>query len=52
MSFLKDLKSVVRDDPAVPRAEIGKDNPLFVYIKMPVDPDPVDRHELFRRATE
>lgn len=47
MSFLKDLKSVVRDDPTMPRAEISKDNPLFVYVKMPVDLDPMDRHELF-----
>jgi hypothetical protein len=49
MSFLKDMKSVVRtdDDSVAPRAEISKDNPLFVYIRMPVDLDPMDRHELF-----
>lgn len=47
MSFLKDLKSVVRDDPAAPNAEISKHNPLFLYVRMPVDLDPIDRHELF-----
>ena len=49
MSFLKDLKSVVRgdDESATPRAEISKDKPLFVYVRMPVDLDPVDRDELF-----
>jgi hypothetical protein len=49
MSFLKDLKSVVRgdDDAATPRAEISKDKPLFVYVRMPVDLDPMDRDELF-----
>lgn len=47
MSFLKDLKNVVRDDPAAPNAEISKDNPLFVYVRMPVDLEPDDRHELF-----
>jgi hypothetical protein len=47
MSFLKDLKSVVREESAVPRAEISKENPLFVYVRMPVDLDPEDRHELF-----
>jgi hypothetical protein len=49
MSFLKDLKSVVRgnEDALTPRAEISKDNPLFVYIRMPVDLDPMDRQELF-----
>ena len=46
MSFLKDLKSVVREDSA-PTTEIGKENPLFVYVRMPVDLDPMDRHELF-----
>lgn len=49
MSFLKDLKSVVRgnEDAVTPRAEISKDNPLFLYIRMPVDLDPMDRQELF-----
>ena len=47
MSFLKDLKSVVREDSAASKAEIGKENPLFVYVRMPVDLDPMDRHELF-----
>ena len=49
MSFLKDLKSVVRgdEDAATPRAEISKDKPLFVYVRMPVDLDPDDRHRLF-----
>jgi hypothetical protein len=47
MSFLKDLKSVVREDSAASKAEISKDNPLFVYVRMPVDLDPMDRHELF-----
>ena len=42
MSFLKDLKSVVRNDdnPATAKAEISKDNPLFVYVRMPVDLGP------------
>jgi hypothetical protein len=49
MSFLKDLKSVIRgdEDAVTKRAEISKDNPLFVYIRMPIDLDPDDRHELF-----
>lgn len=47
MSFLKGPKSVVREDSAPPNSEISKDNPLFVYVRMPVDLDPMDRHELF-----
>lgn len=47
MSFLNDPKNVVRGDSAAPNSEISKDNPLFVYVRMPVDLDPMDRHELF-----
>ena len=49
MTFLKDLKSIVRtdEDRATLMAEISRDNPLFVYIRMPIDLDPMDRHELF-----
>ena len=49
MSFLKDLKSIVRtdEDRATLKDEISRDNPLFVYVRMPIDLDPMDRHELF-----
>ena len=48
MSFLKDLKSCLgRDSENLTLASVNRDNPLFVYIKLPVDIDPFDRTEAF-----
>jgi hypothetical protein len=49
MTFLQDLKSCLgRDsDLAASAAEINSENPLFVYVRMPGDLDPIDRHERF-----
>jgi hypothetical protein len=49
MTFLKDLKGCLGRDPALAAsvAEINSENPLFVYVRMPGDLDPFDRHERF-----
>ena len=49
MSFFKDLKSLVREDADSPTLEsaVNEKNPMFVYVKMPVDLDPMDRDERF-----
>jgi hypothetical protein len=48
MSFLKELKSCLRlDSEKVTPTSVNRDNPLFVYIKLPVDLDPFERCERF-----
>jgi hypothetical protein len=49
MTFFKDLKSWVRpdEDSVTLQSEISEIKPLFVYVQMPLDLDPVDRTELF-----
>jgi hypothetical protein len=49
VSFFKDLKSLVREDADSPTLEsaVNEENPMFVYVKMPVDLDPTDRDERF-----
>ena len=49
MSFLKEIKSWIGLDPeSITRMnEVSETKPLFVYIKIPGDLDPMDRGELF-----
>jgi hypothetical protein len=47
MSFYKDLKGILRPEGDTSESAINESNPLFVYVKMPVDLDPLDRQELF-----
>lgn len=48
MSFLKELKSWLRpDSDSVNLTSVNRDNPLFVYVKLPIDIDPLDRFEVF-----
>ncbi|HKW76235.1 MAG TPA: hypothetical protein VJN64_11975 [Terriglobales bacterium] len=48
MSFLKELKDVLgRDAFATEISQINETNPLFVYIKIPAQLDPLERSELF-----
>ncbi len=49
MSFLKELKSWLGLDPdAITReTEVNEANPLFVYVKIPADLQPLQRGELF-----
>lgn len=49
MGFLKEIKGWLGLDPdSVTRADqVSKDNPLFVYIKIPADIQPLDRGNLF-----
>lgn len=49
MSFLKEIKSWIGLDPeSITRMnEVSETNPLFVYIKIPGNLDPMDRGELF-----
>ena len=48
MAFFKELKGLLRGD-SDPTAsnEVSRANPLFVYIKIPGDIDPVDRVERY-----
>ena len=48
MSFLKELKGWLgaESGPIAP-SEVSRANPLFVYIKIPGDIDPMDRGERF-----
>lgn len=48
MSFLKELKDVLgRDSFPTEISQINETNPLFVYIKIPAQLDPLERSELF-----
>jgi hypothetical protein len=49
MSFLKELKECLGRDStlAASAAEINQVNPLFVYVRIPGDLDPLERHERF-----
>lgn len=49
MGFLKEIKSWIGLDPeSITRMnEVSETKPLFVYIKIPGDLDPMDRGELF-----
>jgi hypothetical protein len=49
MSFLKEIKSWLGLDPdsITPANQVNKNNPLFVYIKIPADLGPMDRGEQF-----
>jgi len=49
MGFLKEIKSWLGLDPeSITRMnEVGETKPLFVYIKIPGNFDPMDRGELF-----
>lgn len=49
MNFLKELKSWLGLDThsATPESAVNEANPLFVYIKLPVDLQPLERGELF-----
>lgn len=49
MGFLKEIKSWLGLDPDsnTPVDQVSQDNPLFVYIKIPVDLDPIGRGEQF-----
>jgi hypothetical protein len=49
MSFLKEIKGWLGLDPdsSTPVDQVSQANPLFVYIKIPGDIDPVDRGERF-----
>jgi hypothetical protein len=46
MSFLKELMGCLGRDSGTATG-VGRDNPLFVYIKLPGDIDPLDRSERF-----
>jgi hypothetical protein len=49
MSFFKEIKEFLGHDPdsiAQPD-QVSEDSPLFVYVRIPGDIDPVDRHDLF-----
>ena len=49
MSFLKEIKGWLGLDPdsVTPADQVNKENPLFVYIKIPADLGPMDRGEQF-----
>jgi hypothetical protein len=49
MSFLKEIKEFLGHDPdsITQPDQVSEDSPLFVYVRIPGDIDPVDRHELF-----
>jgi hypothetical protein len=48
MSFLKELKDVLgRDAFSTEISQINENNPLFVYVKIPAQLDPMERTELF-----
>jgi hypothetical protein len=49
LSFLKELKSWLGldTDSVTPESAVNQANPLFVYIKLPVDLQPLERGELF-----
>ncbi|HEY3767822.1 MAG TPA: hypothetical protein VGN44_04045 [Candidatus Angelobacter sp.] len=49
MGFLKEIKGWLGLDPdSITRVDqVSKDNPLFVYIKIPADIQPLDRSSLF-----
>jgi hypothetical protein len=49
MSFLKEIKGWLGLDPdsITPANQVNKENPLFVYIKIPADLGPMDRGEQF-----
>jgi hypothetical protein len=49
MGFLKEIKSWLGLDPDSKTSadQVNEDNPLFVYIKIPGDFDPLDRGERF-----
>jgi hypothetical protein len=49
MGFLRELKGWLGLDPdAITRVDqVSKDDPLFVYIKIPADIQPLDRSNLF-----
>jgi hypothetical protein len=54
MSFLKEIKSWIGLDPeSITRMnEVSESKPLFVYIKIPGDLDPMDRGELFEDSLQ
>src|SRR5579871_3103828 len=49
MSFFKDLKEVLgHDSDSVTQPDqVSEDSPMFVYVRIPGDIDPMDRHEIF-----
>lgn len=47
MSFLKELKSCLGRDSDGSASGVDRENPLFVYIKLPIDIDPFDRGDRF-----
>jgi hypothetical protein len=49
VSFLKEMRDLLRPETAANTRsdEVAPANPLFVYVKMPGDLDPEDRHERF-----
>jgi hypothetical protein len=49
MGFLKEIKGWLGLDPesVTSTDQVNEANPLFVYVRMPGDIDPLDRHELY-----
>jgi hypothetical protein len=49
MSFFKEIKEFLGHDPdsITQPDQVSEDSPLFVYVRIPGDIDPVDRHDLF-----
>lgn len=54
MSFLKEIKSWLGHDPEsiTPVDQVSRQDPLFVYVKMPGDLDPLDRWEKFAQPLQ
>jgi hypothetical protein len=47
MSFFRELKGWLRLDSATTKDDVSRNKPLFVYIQIPGDIEPLDRGELF-----
>jgi hypothetical protein len=54
MSFFKEIKEVLGWDPDSKTSveQVNRDNPLFVYIKLPIDLEPEDRMALYADPLE
>lgn len=54
MGFIKELKSWLGMDPdaVTNEAEVSEANPLFVYVKIPADLQPLERGELFEEPLQ
>ncbi len=54
MSFFKEIKEVLGWDPdsKTSAEQVNRDNPLFLYIKLPIDLEPEDRMALYADPLE